>query len=186
MILHRTFHGNSSLNPRSDLEEVASKVGPWIRSTRREKHRLSEQGFSLVEVLVVIALFLVLAALTLGIGVDSVRRATVGSERTTLVQFLERARSRAMNNMGNVPHGVVVTPTDLVLFQGAVYSSTDPLNEVSPRSEGITITGPTDPVTVVFGQLSGVVASSQTGDLVLSNGEQTATIGINTAGRIDW
>ncbi len=132
------------------------------------------------------SIFLVLAALTLGIGVDTARRATVGSERTTLVESLERARSRAMNNIGEKPHGVIVTSTDFVLFQGATYAAGDPLNEVSERSEGISVTGPTDPLTVVFAQLSGRVDAGQTGDILLSNGDQNATIGINTEGRIDW
>ncbi|MDO8520651.1 MAG: type II secretion system protein [bacterium] len=141
------------------------------------------RGFTLVEILVVIGIFLLLAALTLGIGVDTARRATVGSERTLLVELLERARSRAMNNIGEKPHGVTVTPTDFVLFQGVPNPATD---EVSPRGDGITVTGPTDPVTVVFAQLSGAVDVAQTGDIVVSNGDQTSTVGINTAGRIDW
>ena len=145
-----------------------------------------QKGFTLVEILIAIGIFLVLAALSLGIGVDTVRRATVASERTLLVEILERARSRAMNNIGEVPHGVVVTSTDFVLFRGAVYSPSDASNEVSERAANITVSGPTDPVLVRFAQLSGAVDPSEAGDIVLSNGEQTAIVGINTAGRIDW
>lgn len=145
-----------------------------------------QTGFTLIEVLVVIGIFLLLAGLSLGIGVDTVRRATVGSERTVLVQLLERARSRAMNNIGNAPHGVVVTSTSFVLFEGATYVPASPLNESSPRSDEISVTGPTDPVTVVFDQLSGAVDAGEAGDIVLSNGAQTYTISLNTEGRIDW
>ena len=152
----------------------------------KKRVTLGNSGFTLVEILIVIGIFMLLAALTLGVGVDTARRATVGSERTTLVESLERARSRAMNNLGEKQHGVIVTSTDFVLFQGSIYSAGDPTNEVSERSDGISVTGPTDPVTVVFAQLSGRVDAGQTGDILLSNGDQNATVGINTEGRIDW
>lgn len=143
-------------------------------------------GFTLVEILLVIGIFLLIAALSLGVGVDTARRATVASERTLLVELLERARSRAMNNIGETPHGVVVTTTDFVLFRGSVYSPSDTANELSPRASDMTVTGPTDPVLVRFAQLSGAVDAGEAGDIVLSNGDQSLTVGINTAGRIDW
>lgn len=146
----------------------------------------SANGFTLIEVLIVVSIVMILGALSLGIGVDGVRRTTVAEERTLLAEALTRARNRAMNNIDEKAHGVRVTATDIIIFEGSAYSASDPLNESATRNSDISISGPTNPLTVVFTQLSGDVDSSQTGDIVVTNGAQQYTIAINTEGRINW
>ena len=152
----------------------------------------ARMGFTLIEILVVVALLTIVSGLGLIVGMDSYRGYLFRTDRDTLVSLLERARGQAVNNMcigasctNGRPHGVFIdmAGSRYLLFQGATYATRDSAaDEVIVASSAIYRSGLSE---VVFEQLSG--NANPQGDIVLSGVVgAVSTTSINAAGRISW
>ncbi len=133
-----------------------------------------QRGFTLIEMLVTLALFGMITSLGIGIGIDTYRRGLFDSEVSTVIGFLQAARNRAMNNVVQSEHGVRITADKFILFH-------DSVEEPAPRSANVSITGLDE---VVFKQLSG--ETDDVGTITLTDGPKTITIDISSNGRINW
>lgn len=141
------------------------------------------KGFTIIEILIVLGLIALLAGVGAVIGFDAVGRATAAGERDILVSLLVSARTKAMANVGEIEHGVYISPTEFILFDGASYGSSDPAtHRPVDRTGAVSVTGDTE---VVFSQLSGGVAAGDR-SITLTDGASDAVIDINSAGRIEW
>jgi prepilin-type N-terminal cleavage/methylation domain-containing protein len=140
-------------------------------------------GFTLIEILVVVAIMTAIVSLGVIVGIDSYQRTSFGTERDLVVNILQQARSRSLNNVDQIKHGVKVEPTSYVVFKGDTSLSDPATHEIIPKRAGITTGGLTE---IVFDQLNGNVEPSQTGDITISDGIRNGTISINHEGRIDW
>ena len=143
--------------------------------------RGSRGGFTLVEIIVVMGLVMLIFGIGSYFAFDNFQRYLFRKERDTAIAVLMKARSRAMNNFFESPHGVHMDADQFVLFRGASYTVGAPTNEVIPGTAAISKSGAAD---IVFEQLSGRPASA--GNLMLSYGASNITISINEEGRIDW
>jgi prepilin-type N-terminal cleavage/methylation domain-containing protein len=143
------------------------------------KHK-SSAGFTLIEILVVTAIFTVLMGLGLFMGFNSYLRYNLNSERDIAVGVLERARSRAMNNMFESSHGVHFASSSYTVFRGKSYVVGSSTNEIIPANPAVQHSGLTD---IYFEQLT---ASTTGGTLTLTDGTRSVTTTINHEGTIDW
>ncbi|MBI3589350.1 MAG: prepilin-type N-terminal cleavage/methylation domain-containing protein [Candidatus Liptonbacteria bacterium] len=142
-------------------------------------------GFTMIEIVMVVAIVAFLAGLGLWVGMDVYRSYSYRSERSTFVSALQKARLESMVNINEVKHGVHIEPNEYVIFQGSAYVSADPFNQVIIPSGAVTLAGnPALPRDVVFDQLSGVTAS--VGTLTISDGVRSTVISINNEGQISW
>lgn len=137
------------------------------------------RAFTLFEVLIVIGILGVMALFTVGIDTRSISRSTASAESTELLQMLIHARSRAMNNEYQMPHGVYIDTNNFVLFRGNSYGSAV-ATELTPRSTHVSAVGASE---FVFTQLSGTT-SAQT--VTLASGADSVDIDINETGAIAW
>ena len=78
-------------------------------------------GFSLIEVLIVIALVGIILSMGMLIGQSSIGRSYVYSERDALVSLLTTARAQSLANMNESAHGVYISSTSTTLFEGSSY-----------------------------------------------------------------
>jgi prepilin-type N-terminal cleavage/methylation domain-containing protein len=149
----------------------------------------STHGFTLTEILIVIGLISVVASMTVIVSMDSWRGSSFSNERNAIVSALQRARGRAMSNMCLGPsctagkmHGVHISSGSYTVFQGNIYTVSDPINEVGNIGPTIAVTGNTD---IVFSQLSG--DASPTGTItVKDNAGRSSIITIGARGQISW
>jgi Tfp pilus assembly protein FimT len=139
------------------------------------------RGLTLIEILVVIGILIGLFAIGSLFDTSSLSRQTVSSEQAMLVSILQKARSRAMNNVDHVKHGVHIDPSSdqFVIFEGSSYVGA-PTDEEIPRNTSIVPSGATD---AVFDQLSG---NSADASITLTQGPQAKTIDIKANGLISW
>lgn len=144
------------------------------------KRRISN-GFTLIEILIIVGLFALLIASSLIIGLDSVGRSTVHGERDLAVLMLTGARTRALANINEAPQGVYIDSSNITIFEGSSYAA-GVNKRVTPRNAGISIAP--NPAEVVFDQITADVASDIS--IVFSNGSQSAQVDINTEGGIEW
>jgi Tfp pilus assembly protein PilE len=151
-----------------------------------------DKGFTMVEILVVMGIFIVLMGIGGVIGFNAYKGYLFRSERSTAVSVLERARSRAMANYYGEMHGVCYDDTKhiYILFRGDECKEDG--NEViggNPNSQ-ISLDK------VVFARLSGNMTPTVTGptdhceddekEISVTEQDKTSYICINNQGRINW
>lgn len=152
-----------------------------------QRARRKNSGLTLIEVLVVIGILTMIIGLGLLVSFDSYKGYLFRSERSVIVGVLERARSRAINNMYQKSWGVCYDSTgkQYIIFQvpkaGACAADSD--DHAIPASPNATISfTPSD--RVVFTQLSGQVSAEET--VTITEDSRTSTITINNEGTIIW
>jgi prepilin-type N-terminal cleavage/methylation domain-containing protein len=137
---------------------------------------LAHRGFTLVEMVVVIALVGMLGSLTAFADIHSYTRALAGSDVTTVLGALSEARGRAMHGVcfetacvAPASHGVLVDKDSIVIFEGQTYSDRiQAADEVLPLSA---VHNSTSQETV-FNSVTGEVLHATS--LSFSNGSEEA------------
>jgi len=146
------------------------------------KRRRSGAGFSIIELLIVVAVILMLSGLGGFIGLDFYRSYVMNSERDTLLSLLMRARNMAQTNINQAPHGVYITETAYTVFQGDSYASRNIIyDETIGMNPSVAASGLHE---VVFERLDGSTGNS--GSIVLSNKNRSITVSLNSEGGINW
>ena len=140
------------------------------------------RGFSLIEILVVIALLSVIAGLGLFMSMDSLRGYMSRSESDVVVSLLQRARSRAVSNIGQASWGVCFIAPNYIIHKGSVCTAGLSTNEVVRSGSGASVSGLAAPG-VTFSALGGTTTAAT---ITVVQSGRTAVITLNNEGRIDW
>ena len=159
-----------------------------MANNRKKFYKDTQRGITLIEILVVIAMFSIIAGFSLSMGVGDYSRTLGKNDVDTIVSQLGKARSQAMNNIclgspctEGKTHGFHIESNSFTVFQGNTYDPLDPLNETNAVGGGSTnISGLAN---VVFSQLSGN-ANTEGSILVTSGSGRSYSIDINSEGRI--
>lgn len=137
------------------------------------------QGFTLIEILVVIAIMSVILSFGLAVDLNIFKGDSFRAEQSTIVSVLSRARSRAMANLFYDDHGVCYVVPNYVIFQGNTCLVAG--SELIPANVNIISTF--TPAKIVFKRLTG----NTTGATIhLTDGIKSAYIIINNEGAINW
>lgn len=141
-----------------------------------------KRGFTIVEVLIVVAILTIVFGFSLGVGSNFYSSQVLIGERDSVVSLLRNARTRAMNNTNQSSHGVFIDTNQYVAFDGESYAARNQAYDaVFPRSAGVTITGPLE---IVFKVMEGT--SNVSGTIAVTNGVGNVNIVLNNEGRINW
>ncbi|MES2966328.1 MAG: type II secretion system protein [Patescibacteria group bacterium] len=145
-------------------------------------------GFSLLEVLLVLAMLSFIAGSTLLFSVQYYQDEIIRVEETTLISLLQTARAQSMHNIDGQSHGVAVNPNnnnEYILFAGDSLATAEESTRL-PVSHSDNIAIATSSLSeVVFSQLSGTVVENGEITLVDRNRpEVTSTLTINYEGAI--
>jgi prepilin-type N-terminal cleavage/methylation domain-containing protein len=157
---------NTSIRARGPTSTRASKRG----------------GFTLVEIVVVMAIFALLIGLGLFVSMDAYRGYSFRSERDVVVSELQKARSRAMANVYQTTWGLCYIAPNYIVFRGTTCAAGIATNEVLLASQSVTIAGLTPPG-IVFTQVSGTAAAAI---ITVTQNARTSSININNEGTINW
>ena len=151
------------------------------------KTSIPNQGFTLIEVILALAVMGIIFGLGLFVSSDFYRTYSFQYERNLLVSVLEKARNQAVNNINQHEHGVYLGGSDYVIFAGvsplSYASRITSLDNTVTASPRLTRSGLN---TVIFKQLSGDIDPASTGTIVITDGLHTASISLNAVGQISW
>ena len=145
-------------------------------------------GFSLMEVLLVLAMLSVIASTTLLFSFSSYQSTLLQAEHETVVTQLQIARAQAQQTKYGLPHGLAFNPAGYagyVLFSGNSFAVSDTISHVRIPSRAGIATATSTPVEIVFAQLSG--SSNFAGEITLHDSIRSSastTITINYEGAI--
>ena len=141
----------------------------------------NHQGFTLIEILIVVALFALILVAGGGVDFSILRSSSLLEEENRLVNILERARELALDNIGGMSHGVQITESDYVLFEGETFDGEAETNDPISRNQSIALSGDS---TVVFESVSANITTPVS--FVLSNEVSSKEITVDYEGRINW
>jgi prepilin-type N-terminal cleavage/methylation domain-containing protein len=144
----------------------------------------ADVGFTLIEVVVAIALLAMIFSFSFGVGSNFYGSQVLVAERDNLLSLLRSARSLAVNNVDQSSHGVFVSTStsQYAIFEGNSYASRNQsLDVYFPISYGAVITGLAE---VVFSALDG--KANVSGTIIISTSIGSSTITLNNEGRINW
>lgn len=138
-----------------------------------------EEGFTLVEMLLSVAIITVITAFSVPLMVSYSSRNELDIEAVELTSALRKAQQYARTSYGDSTWGVNIQSGSVTVFKGASYATRDPsYDEVSSIPGSITASGLT---AVVFSKLVGLPDTSGTITLT-SNTTSTKNIYINAQG----
>jgi len=106
------------------------------------------KGFTLIEMLIVIAIIGIIAGIQLTSFGDSRQGAELESSQAVVLHALETARQRAVFGVGDTSHGVQVNPQEVILFEDDPLTGT--VFPLSPNT--LTDQSGTD---IIFDRISG-------------------------------
>jgi prepilin-type N-terminal cleavage/methylation domain-containing protein len=139
-----------------------------------------QSGFTLVELLLVMGIFVVIMGFTAPVALDFLTRTDLSTSRDQAKSAIRRAFQRARSSEGDSAWGVRVQPSKITIYKGNNFATRDQAyDEVSSISPTINFSGITD---ISFQKMSGT--PSTTGNLSLSSSAGTRTLSINSEGRV--
>jgi len=147
------------------------------------KYKINLTGFTLIEVLLTIAIVLLVGAISAPFYMSFHSSSQIDVTAQELIQTLRRAELKALNNENDDNWSVAIGENDQVtLFKGSDYyirdTSFDEEFDIPPNIEisGIPI--------VVYQKFSG--NPSEIGTINITNQERTVNINLNSLGVIDY
>lgn len=139
-----------------------------------------KKGFSLVELILVMALGITIAALTIPFGIRFFQVQSLEEQTQMLRGTLRRAEQQSVAQKNDNAFGVKILAGSYVVFQGASYAArTVSEDETIVFPSSITPSGVSE---VVFAKRTGIPGT--TGVITLAAGSDIKTITINAKGLI--
>lgn len=148
----------------------------------------SPPGFTVIELLVVVALFIVLTSLSIYLSFDMYRGYAWRTEQDVIVSALQKARAQSMANLclgsctDGKRHGVAILADKYVIFQGDSYAARDVSFDEAFDASPVVGHSPVN-TEVVFERLSGATSGF---NLTLTDPIRSTVISVNGVGRISW
>lgn len=150
---------------------------------------MNTKGFTLIEVTIVVAILALIGSTSVFFTAAHLKQASLESQRRLLVTALQTARSNAMNNIQESPHGVAIYPSGIkgyVLFVGQNYSGRQVKHDTAFIETYPVTISTSSPAEIIFSQLSG--DANYEGKVILNNTNQNSStsVTINHEGKIGW
>ncbi len=144
----------------------------------------SERGASIIEILIVILVLGIIIAITAPSLMSFRKNQSIQNTTNAVVSVLQEARTKTLASYNNAFYSVYFDTESATLFTGAIYSSTDPNNEVILFESPVVLQSTTlvgGGSVVSFDRLKGT--TSQSGTIVVGiPGGASKTITINASG----
>lgn len=148
----------------------------------QEQFKKNQKGFTLIEVMVVVAVFLIFMAVSEWGIFNFGFHGDLETATNDLVQSLRHAKSNAQQVQGDAKWGVEIIGNQITVFQGNTYATRNTnYDQTINLPNGVTTGGLTE---IVFEKVNGTTVNS--GTITLTNNFGTNTITINAKGTVSY
>jgi prepilin-type N-terminal cleavage/methylation domain-containing protein len=141
------------------------------------------RGFTLVELLVVLAILGVLAMMAIGIFGNLIPDSQLGVQADGVVSLLRTAQAKSIDGYADDVWGVHLTATEAIQFKGNDYLGRDTAyDEVLEFSEPLSVSGLTE---IMFEARTGATLNTGTITLTSSVVPESIVLTVNANGRVE-
>lgn len=155
----------------------------------KKKEISTKRGLTLIEIVVVVTVLVVLLTAIVIPFKQMNDKQALSKDTSSLISIINQARSQTLASKDGVQHGVHLEATQVVLFSGSTYVSSDPNNVIIPLHSLINISGMSlsgGATDIVFNRQTGTTAAFGTITLSLvASSTQAKVITINSTGIVD-
>jgi prepilin-type N-terminal cleavage/methylation domain-containing protein len=146
--------------------------------------RHSRSGFTLIEMLLVLAISFILMGLMLPAALNQYRATLVDDAARSLMDSLRRTRTQAVADVHSAAHGLKImsASSSFILFEGASYATRNQAaDEIVEYPSTVTLQATTTEVT--FSRLYGT--STFSGDWTMNYLDWSRQVSLNSYGTVD-
>jgi Tfp pilus assembly protein FimT len=144
------------------------------------------KGFTLIEILISIAIMMVMISIGITVFYSSKKAATLTASSDGVISTLEQARSNALSGKDGSDYGVRFSTSTYTFFTGDTYNSSDSSNIIYQTNAGTTITSSLGGSgnTVVFYRLTGLPSATGTVTVSQQSPSKSHVITIGSQGNV--
>lgn len=146
----------------------------------------TKKGFTLIELIIVVALIIMFSALILPVGFNFYQESTLKDQAKTLENSLRRAQAMAITGRRESNAGVKIDEGQYTIFERESFGEPRPEVDITiPFPIALSATGPDE---IVFQKLTGLPIFSEeeaTTTITLKFGANSQKININSQGKIE-
>ncbi len=142
-------------------------------------------GFTLVELMIVVALIIMFSALVLPMGFSFFQEATLKDQVRNIENSLRKAQAMAMTGQGDSNVGVKITQSECIIFEGESYEKRrEEADTIIPFPVTLSISGADE---IVFQKSTGLLAfpPQEEASIIVTSGDSSKEITINSQGKIE-
>lgn len=140
-----------------DCRQNSSAVSYQLSDVRC---RASNSGLALLELLTVLGIAIILFGFGYLAAFDFYQSYALASETDILLSIFRSTRSRALTNLNQAPHGILVTSTQYIIYQGPSYANrSSTWDQIFERTPGVSVACPGE---LTFSQLAATSSASTT------------------------
>lgn len=143
-----------------------------------------KHGFSLIELLVVVAIIFVIAATGTSGFFYFKKNVEMDIDVQKIANLIRKAQLKSKAMLGDSAWGIEITSTNVTIFKGTSFSLRQQSFDENISIKGLSgVSGKTE---IIFSKLVGIPTISSVGVLTLDNGTNTKNIQINEEGIISY
>lgn len=140
----------------------------------------------MLEFLIVTVVLAILFTLTISAYSNYKRHQAAKEDSQTVTAVLRQARSQSLISKNATNYGVHLATTSVTLFTGTAYSPSDPANQVTNLSYGVSLSSDLPAgADIVFARITGQTNQSGTVTIYLATDVSTSTIKVYKTGVIE-
>ncbi len=145
-----------------------------------------KKGFTLIELMIVVALIIMFSGLTLPVGINFYQESTLKDQARNLENSLRKAQAMAMTGRGDSNAGVKITQNEYIIFEGESYKPGEYREEtkiIIPFPIALSASGADE---IVFQKSTGLPTfPEEEKSIIITFGASSQEITINSQGKIE-
>ncbi|MBX4189125.1 prepilin-type N-terminal cleavage/methylation domain-containing protein [Candidatus Parcubacteria bacterium] len=98
-----------------------------------------KRGFTLLEIMIAVVVVAIVSSIIISVFSSLNNRQSLDSSAELVKSVLERAQSLTLSSQGDTQYGVHFNASEVILFKGTTYSSTDSNNATTTINPRVTI-----------------------------------------------
>ena len=147
-----------------------------------------KKGFTLIELMIVVALIIMFSALTLPMSFSFFQEATLKDQVRNLENSLRKAQAMAITGREDSSAGVKITQSECIIFEGESYEKRREEADITiPFPVALSVSGADE---IVFQKSTGLLAfppvpPEEEVSIIVTFGDSSKEITINSQGKIE-
>jgi len=160
------------------LKELKSRIGLLPLKLK------SGAGFTLMELMIVVALIIMFSALTLPIGFSFFQETALKDQVRNIENSLRKAQAMAITSREDSSAGVKITQSECIIFEGeSYYNRREKADIIIPFPVSLSISGADE---IVFQKSTGLPTfPEEEVSIIITFGDNSKEITINSQGKIE-